>query len=68
MISYYRLWCLLERRGYSGKDITWLAGISDSAYRKLLNSESVRMDLLERICNALNVDVGDVCCFRHYNP
>ena len=27
MISYFRLWRLLERRGYSRKDITWLAGI-----------------------------------------
>ena len=68
MISYFRLWHLLERRGYSRKDITWLAGISDSTYRKLLNSDSVRMDVLERICMALNVDVGDICSFRHYNP
>jgi len=49
MISYFRLWHLLERRGYSRKDITWLAGISDSTYRKLLNSDSVRMDVLERM-------------------
>ena len=68
MISYFRLWRLLERRGYSRKDITWLAGISDSTYRKLLNSDSVRMDVLERICKALNVDIGDICSFRHYNP
>ena len=64
MISYFRLWRLLERRGYSRKDITWLAGISDSTYRKLLNSDSVRMDVLERICKALNVDIGDICSFR----
>ena len=64
MISYFRLWRLLELRGYSRKDITWLAGISDSTYRKLLNSDSVRMDVLERICKALNVDIGDICSFR----
>ena len=58
MISYFRLWRLLERRGYSRKNITWLAGISDSTYRKLLNSDSVRMDVLARICKALNVDIG----------
>lgn len=67
MISYFRLWRLLERRGYSKKDITWLARISDSTYRKLLNSDSVRMDVLERICKALNVDVGDICSFRQCN-
>lgn len=64
MISYFRLWRLLERRGYTKKGITWLAGISDSTYRKLLNSDSVRKDVLERICKALNVDVGDICSFR----
>ena len=46
------------------KDITWLAGISDSTYRKLLNGDSVCMDILERICKALNVDVGDICSVR----
>ena len=46
------------------KDITWLAGISDSTYRKLLNSDSVRMDVPERICKALNVDIGDICSVR----
>ena len=64
MISYFRLWRLLKRRRYSRKDITWLAGISDSTYRKLLNSDSVRMDVLERICKALNVDIGDICSFK----
>ena len=64
MISYFCLWRLLERRVYSRKDIIWLAGISDSTYRKLLNNDSVRMDVLERICKALNVDIGDIFSFR----
>ena len=64
MISYFRLWRLLERRGYSRRDIIWLAGISDSTYQKLVHSDHVRMDVLERICKALNVDIGDICSFR----
>ncbi len=63
-IYYTRLWRLLERRGYSRKDIIWLAGISESTYRKLLAGEATRMDVLERICVALKVDIGDVCSFR----
>ena len=61
MISYFKLWRLLEKRGYQRKDIVRLAGISESTYRKLLSSEAVRMDVLQRICVALNVDVGDIC-------
>lgn len=63
-ISYYRLWRLLERRGYAKKDVVRLSGISESTYRKLLAGDSVRMDVLERICDALRVDIGDICSFR----
>lgn len=65
MIYYSRLWRLLERRGYTRSDIIRLAGISASTYRKLLKNEEVRMDVLERVCRALNVDIGDVCSFRN---
>lgn len=65
-IFYTRLWRMLERRGYSKKDIIWLAGISESTYRKLLADEATRMDVLERICDALKADIGDICSFRDY--
>ena len=64
MICYFPLWRLLEKRRYQKKNIIRLAGISESTYRKLLAGEAVRMDVLERICLALGVDVGDVCSFR----
>ena len=68
MISYFKLWRLLEKRGYQRgyhrKDIVRLAGISESTYRKLLANEAVRMDVLQRICVALSVDVGDICSLR----
>ena len=64
MISYFRLWRLLEKRRYQKKDIMRLAGISESTYRKLLAGEAVHIDVLERICLALNVDIGDVCSLR----
>jgi len=64
MISYFRLWRLLENRGYSKRDIIWLAGISESTFRKLVNNEAVRMDVLERLCNALKADIGEICSLR----
>lgn len=63
-VSYYRLWKLLEKRRLAKKDIILLAGISESTYRKLLAGDYVRMDVLERICSALRVDIGDVCSFK----
>ena len=64
MPSYNRLWKLLEKRGYTRKDIIRLAGISESTYRKLLAGDFVRMDVLERICKALSIDIEHVCSFR----
>ena len=64
MISYFKLWRLLEQRGYKRKDIVRLAGISESTYRKLLAGEAVRMDVLQRICIALSVDIGEVCSLK----
>lgn len=64
MISYFKLWQLLEKRGYRRKSIISLGGISESTFRKLLANEAVRMDVLQRICVALNVDVGDICSLR----
>ena len=64
MLSYFRLWRLLEKRGYERKDIIRLAGISESTYRKLMTGDYVRMDILERICKSLNVDIENVCSFR----
>ena len=66
MISYSKLWRLLDRRHLSSRDIIRLAGISESTYQKLMKNDSVRMDVLERVCAGLGVDIGDVCSFRRY--
>jgi len=41
-----------------------LYNLSD-IYRKMSRNEAVRMDVLERVCVALRVDIGDVCSFLH---
>ena len=64
MVSYDRLWLLLRKRGLQPKDLNDIAGLSASTIRALQKNQHVRMDVLERICHALNVDVGDICSFR----
>ena len=66
MISYSKLWRLLKRSGYDARDIIQLAGISESTYQKLVKNDTVRLNILERVCAALNVDIGDVCSFRGF--
>lgn len=64
MISYSKLWRLLDRRSLSPKSLITLAGISTSTVRMMKNNQPVRLDILERVCEALGVDIGDVCSFR----
>ena len=66
MITYKKLWVLLNRRGYAQRDIISMSGISESTYQKLVKGEAVRLDVLERLCEALSVDIGDVCSFRGF--
>lgn len=64
MISYAKLWRLLDRRGIQPKTLCAIAGISPTTLRAMQKDQPVRMDVLERICASLRVDIGDVCSFR----
>ena len=64
MISYAKLWLLLDKRCLTPKALITLAGKSTSTLRMMKNNQSVRLDVLKRICAALSVDIGDVCSFR----
>ena len=64
MISYNRLWFLLEKKRLQPRDLCKLAGISYSTLRALQKNDHVRLDVLERICRALNANIGDICSFR----
>ena len=50
----------LRKTSLPEKGIILSARINESTYRKSLAGEAVRMDVLERICLALNVDIGDL--------
>ena len=64
MISYEKLWKVIARKKLQPSDLCKLAGISYSTLRALQKSDNVRLDVLERICRSLNVDIGDICSFR----
>ena len=42
------------------KDLQSMAGISWSSVTKLSKSETVSMEVLMKICCALNCDIGDI--------
>jgi len=61
--SYKKLWKLLIDRDLKKKDLQGLAGISSATIVKLSNHENVSMDILLKVCDALQVDVSDIVEF-----
>ena len=59
-ISYRRLWKLLIDRDLRKMDLQSLAGLSSSTIAKLGHGKTVKSDDNDRICTALNCNVGDI--------
>ena len=59
-ISYNRLWKLLVDRKMSKADLRKIAGIAPNTMTKL---QEVTLTVLGRICDVLNVNIGDIMEF-----
>lgn len=59
-ISYKKLWKLLIDRDMKKKDLQKAAGISSASITKLGKNENVNTEIIEKICTALQCDVGDI--------
>jgi DNA-binding Xre family transcriptional regulator len=60
MISYKKLWHVLLDKDLKKKDLVTLAGVSSYTVNKLTHGENVTTDVLQRICKALDVNIGDI--------
>jgi DNA-binding Xre family transcriptional regulator len=61
--SYNKLWKLLIDCGINKKALREMSGVSATSVAKLGKGANVNTDVLLRICNALNCDVGDIMEF-----
>ena len=59
-VSYRKLWKILIDRDMKKKDLRLSSGISTNALAKLGKNERVTTDVIDKICCALNCDVGDM--------
>lgn len=59
-ITYKKLWKLLIDKDMKKKDLCELAGISSSSMAKMGKDEHVSMEVLLKICSALNCDISDI--------
>lgn len=61
-VDYRKLWKLLIDKGIKNRtDLIKMAGISTNILAKLGKGEFISMDSMQKICKALDCDVGDIC-------
>lgn len=60
VVSYNKLWKLLIDKNMKKKELGDIAGISNSLIAKLGKNENVTVDVLVRICTALDCQIGDI--------
>ncbi|MBQ9715411.1 MAG: helix-turn-helix transcriptional regulator [Clostridia bacterium] len=59
-ISYNKLWKLLIDKKMTKTELRLAADISTTTLAKLGKDETVSMDVLIRICNVLDCNIGDI--------
>ena len=62
-ISYNKLWKLLIDKKMKKKDLQHLSGVSSATITKLGRDENVNTEILQKICIALNCNIGDIMEF-----
>lgn len=59
-VSYKKLWKLLIDKDMKKKDLCVKAGISPASVTKMGKNGHVTTDILQRICLALDCQIGDI--------
>lgn len=62
-LSYRKLWKLLIDRNISKAELRKLTGLAPNTMTKLNRNDEVTLRVLMKICDVLNVDIGDIVEF-----
>ena len=60
MVSYKKLWKLIIDQDTTNVEVRKAAGISPATFTKLKKNEIVSLDVLLKICQILDCDIGDI--------
>lgn len=63
-VSYNGLWKILIDKNMYKKDLAAELNISSATMAKMGKGESVSMDVMQRICQYLECDIGDIMSFE----
>lgn len=59
-VSYKKLWKILIDKEMKKKDLQVAVGISWASVTKLSKGETVSMEVLMKVCKALECNIGDI--------
>ena len=59
-VNYKKLWKILIDKNMTKYDLHIKSGISTSTISKMSNEKYVSLEVLERICNVLDCEIGDI--------
>ena len=63
--NYNKLWKLLIDKNMNKQDLRKNCNVSGASVAKLAKGQNITTDVLLRICDGLNCDIGDICEFVH---
>lgn len=65
-VDYRKVWKLMIDKDIRKKtDLIKMANISTNILAKLNKGEYISMESMQKICKALNCDVGDICVINN---
>ena len=64
IVSYDKLWKMLIDKKMKKYQLRELACISSNSVAKLGKNEIVSLEVLMKICEALDCNIGDICSFE----
>ncbi|MCQ2470420.1 MAG: helix-turn-helix transcriptional regulator [Clostridia bacterium] len=59
-VTFKKLWILLIEKNITKAQLRQIAGLSQSTLTKLNKNEYVSLEIITRICEALDCDIGDI--------
>ena len=59
-MNYNKLWKLLIDKGINKTELRLKIGMGTSTLAKMSANENVSLDIIEKICNLLNCQPGDI--------
>ena len=62
--SYEKLWKLLKKKKMKKEDLRLKTQISSATSAKLAKNQIVSMEVLGKICEALDCDIGDIVEYK----